>query len=152
MAFKMKGSPFQRNFGIGSPLHHDIIKKQKTKYDKEGNILKQKTKYVKHKHDETNPDPDNIEVKKKVEVKEGKKKKNTTEGVKKVEEKKPESALPPKSEWPPVNTQERRDFYKKHNLKLDNTTEITPDSQAQREEEEDNAGSIIDRLFPRRSR
>ena len=21
MAFKMKGSPFQRNFGIGSPLH-----------------------------------------------------------------------------------------------------------------------------------
>ena len=48
--FKMKGMSFG-NFGIGSPLHHDIIKKQKTKYDKEGNIIRQKTKYQKHPAD-----------------------------------------------------------------------------------------------------
>ena len=34
--FKMKGSPMQRNFGIGSPLHDH-------KKDKDGNIIKHKT-------------------------------------------------------------------------------------------------------------
>ena len=29
--FKMKGSPMQRNFGIGSPLHKDKTKPAKTK-------------------------------------------------------------------------------------------------------------------------
>jgi len=144
MAFKMKGSPFQRNFGIGSPLHHDQIKRKV--YRKDGSV--KKIIYQRHKHDESNPDPDKIEAKKKVEVKEGEGVKGG-EGVKKVEEKKPESSLPPKSEWPALNTQERRDFYKKHKLIFDDTTEITPDSQAQREEEDDD-GSIIDRLFPPR--
>jgi len=34
--FKMKGSPMQRNFGIGSPLHDH-------KKDKDGNIIKHPT-------------------------------------------------------------------------------------------------------------
>jgi hypothetical protein len=74
--FKMKGSPFQRNFGIGSPLHHDQIKRKV--YRKDGSV--KKIKYQKHKHDENNPDPDKVEVKKE--------KTPAPPGEKKVEEKK----------------------------------------------------------------
>ena len=54
MAFKMKGNPMQRNFGIGSPLHHD--QPRKIKYNKDGSI--KKIKYQKHTHGPDNPDPD----------------------------------------------------------------------------------------------
>ena len=37
--FKMKGSPMQRNFGIGSPLKEEK-KKVKTKMNKDGSITK----------------------------------------------------------------------------------------------------------------
>ena len=43
--FKMKGSPMQRNFGIGSPLHDH-------EKDKDGNVIKHETakqKYQKAK-------------------------------------------------------------------------------------------------------
>ena len=76
MAFKMKGSPFQRNFGIGSPLHHDQIKRKV--YRKDGSV--KKIIYQRHKHDESNPDPDKVEVKKE--------KTPAPPGEKKVEEKK----------------------------------------------------------------
>ena len=74
--FKMKGSPFQRNFGIGSPLHHDQIKRKV--YRKDGSV--KKIIYQRHKHDESNPDPDKVEVKKE--------KTPAPPGEKKVEEKK----------------------------------------------------------------
>ena len=41
MAYKMKGSPMQRNFGIGSPLRQELTKKQKKAKKKEQKMYNQ---------------------------------------------------------------------------------------------------------------
>ena len=143
--FKLKSgnSPLFKTMGSSSPLEHDIIKKQKTKYDKEGNIIKQRTKYVKHKHDEegeqVKEDTPKVEPKPKDEKK-GKEGKEGAEGKK--------SKLPPASEWPKPHTQERIDFYKDHNLKLDDTTTL-PKEEKKKDDTGGMRRDIRDRLTDR---
>ena len=77
--FKLRSgnkSPLEFKLMGSSPLKHDQPKK--IKYNKDGSV--KKIIYQRHKHDESNPDPDKVEVKKE--------KTPAPPGEKKVEEKK----------------------------------------------------------------